>query len=184
MSAVFCMQLRGDLAPEHQRVTFLPLLANLEDADADGIIRDMCEVLDALGAFEFFVRGFGERQWRVSMDWELCAVLEQVVELFSWLNADDTSRFDLVFYPQGVERTLVMTQRGGIVRMVGQPLMGSIRSPRDWRPRVRVETIRTTELRAQIMALVLRFLELTAVLCPEAARHPRWLRYFAPIVGQ
>lgn len=78
------------------------------DPELDGIITLLsmvCSQLEESGKATFIVSGFGENNWPVDISTDLAVFLEQLPQ--SILSFDKNVSFEIDFYEQGVERTLL-----------------------------------------------------------------------------
>ncbi|MFE1869956.1 hypothetical protein ACFW9N_03510 [Streptomyces sp. NPDC059496] len=77
--------------------------------DYESLAMDACQLLSGTDA-RFFVSGFGQEAWPVSVSYDLSSVIEQLPEAIDSLRSGRSAEID--FYGQGIERRLTFVPAG------------------------------------------------------------------------
>lgn len=88
--------------------------------DVGSVLRDICEILDRLGA-RFVVRICSDQLWPVTVRTDMLVVLEQITDVLALVSRDQTATLD--FYEQGIERVVKFVPKGDIVEITCHELI-------------------------------------------------------------
>lgn len=107
--------------------------ATLHDFDCIlGLTTEICGRLQDLNIVEFIVRGFGPDPWKVDVWYDLPTIVEQIPGILEWIDNDNREVFELDFFAQGTERSLLLTVKDGQVEI-------ECESRIDWHPDPKIE---------------------------------------------
>lgn len=128
--------------------------------DYEYLVMEACALLAETDC-QFHVEGFGSSDWRLDVEYDLSAFMEQLPETLAGIRARHPVELDL--YPQGVERTLSFDAGGEVV---------SIRcaSRTNWRPCPGVEVVGRDELSRMLSRLASDFARSLRVMRSPIAR--------------
>ncbi|QDH21622.1 hypothetical protein [Saccharibacillus brassicae] len=133
------------------------------DSDTAVFIR-MCEIFGISARVSFFVSGFGQKRWPVDCKTDLATVIEEVPYILEKVNNGDFF-FELDFYEQGIERTLIFEEEDNKVQI-------TCSSRTDWIPDPNNVRMDKSEVLRMFENFYNSFWECSYVLCSELAEHP------------
>ncbi len=140
---------------------------DVEFDDERSVISDCCEVLSASSGLSFLVIAFGEERWPVDMETDLAVILEQLPRVLCALRERRTTPLD--FYEQGIERELVFTGDGDIVKIECNSHHPT------WKADGASRSMKRTEMIGMLEKLGTDFMHFLAQACSDLASHA-WLR--------
>lgn len=132
--------------------------------DIRSLLSDACEILEESQALAFHVEGFGQSDWPVDVSIDLLTIIEQLPALFSWLDSEDAGEFQLDFYEQGMERSLIFKRMNTDVQV-------TCISGTKWPPVPEDEGIGLPHLDYMFGELVRTFVRSVKRICPDVAGH-------------
>lgn len=145
------------------------------DFDSEtGVLGEICTSLENNKCVEFSVGGFGQDPWPLSVAVDLCVVIEQLPIAYRRI-IDGENSFELDFYEQGIERTLLFVGAKTPVVQVGCTCLTS------WRPAPPIEYISTQELYGMMAGLGTDFRKLAFSSCTQLAQHPLLDSFWATV---
>lgn len=130
----------------------------------EGILADICEVLEESKKIKFDITGFGMEKWPVDCRFDLLCV---VGELPGIINRFYQNSYDFIldFYEQGIERVLIFKEKEDSIVITCE-------SHNKWVPDPQVEYISKSELVNTILELYNKFVLYTECLCGQLLDHP------------
>jgi hypothetical protein len=146
-----------------------------EVEDVREILFFLCNGLEESNLVRFQVEGFGDSPWPVDIEADFEIVLEQLPQLLKFLDTTASSTADLDFYEQGIERQLVFTKTGDLIKINCQPLPVANRlnePPQDdWGQDIEEVPIESASLKNMICNLIRNFVLIANELYPEWTDH-------------
>ncbi|CAM3583785.1 MULTISPECIES: hypothetical protein [Saccharibacillus] len=133
------------------------------DNDTAVFIR-ICEIFEISARVSFFVSGFGQKRWPVDCKTDLATVIEEVPYILEKVNNGDFF-FELDFYEQGIERTLIFEEEDSKVKI-------TCSSRTDWIPDPSIIRMNKSEVLRMFENFYNSFWECSYVLCSDLAEHP------------
>ncbi|WP_440107636.1 hypothetical protein [Streptosporangium sp. H16] len=133
-----------------------------ESEEFEALVLLGCNLVAETGC-HFWVGGFGQDEWPVSLPYDLAVVLEQLPELL--LNIRKRKETELDFYSQGLQRVLDFSpsDEGWKIRC---------RSGTNWVPDPEIETITSSHLESSLVKLAEDFVSILRQLAPRIAEAP------------
>lgn len=130
-----------------------------DSGDFQSLVMDACELLEEVGC-RFHMGGFGQDDWNLSVSYDMSAVIEQLPDVLAALDRGVQSEVDL--YPQGVERTIVITPEGDYVDL-------RCHSRTSWTPNPEMERMRRGYVIGAFQKLATDFAKALICVRPELA---------------
>ena len=171
---MFQMQLKVELSEEPRLVDTTDVEYDPETDDIRSLLRDICHHLASSGQAHFHVEGFGQSPWPVDVSTDLLTLLEQLPEAVASLRSASKTDFQIDFYEQGIERTLIFHKHDERIRI--QCLSGT-----KWVPNPSEEWISHDDLNKMLCELASRFVEVAKKTCPRTTTH-EWFQEWSQAV--
>jgi hypothetical protein len=152
--------------PSEGSIGDLPVPSS-KDLDYESLVMEACSLLSETDC-RFFMGGFGDDDWGLSVAYDLSVVIEQLPQLLTGLREGEEVELDL--YSQGIERTLVFLPETSVVTI-------RCLSRTTWTPNPENEASSLTELESMFVRLAHDFamsLELLAPGIASAPPFPNW----------
>jgi hypothetical protein len=131
--------------------------------DIRSLLFDICQVLARTESVLFVVEGFDEKPWPVDVSTDLVTFLEQVPDLLDWFDSEDSSKFVLDFYEQGIERSLIFDRTDSVINIACE-------SRTDWEPKYD-EVVQKADFDVMFTEFLRNFIHCTKILCPGILNH-------------
>jgi hypothetical protein len=143
-----------------------------EVEDVIEILFELCKRLEESNLVRFRVEGFGNALWPVSVRTDFEIVLEQLSDLLKFLDNSESKIGYLEFYEQGIERQLVFTKVGDLIKINCYKLVDySGITEKPWGQDIEEEPIKATSLKLMICDLIRSFVSIANELCPTWTSH-------------
>jgi hypothetical protein len=139
------------------------LYSHEQNQEIEQFISDACKILARPGDFLFSICGFGQDHWPLDVATDLMVFVEQFEDLVRWTYKTSEPCL-LVFYEQGVERSLTFCGESGDIIGIECHSWG------DWIPQPAVERVALPVLKK----MMLDFLEQWSMLVQERADIIYW----------
>jgi hypothetical protein len=140
----------------------LPVDPSEDVGDFESLVMYSCELLSETDC-RFLVSGFGQKEWPVSIEYDLSTVLEQLPDLISGIRAGEVSELD--FYAQGTQRILDFIP--GAERLEIKCRSGTL-----WVPDPEVEFIDEVDAESMLVQLAVDFSVTLRRFVPNLAELP------------
>ena len=170
MSGAFLMNLRGPIILDHEHACREAVYGELDNIIS--LLSDVCEELSKIREIHFSVGGFGLADWRASVWMDLCVVLEQLPAIVNALMREDRE-FALDFFEQSLERTLRFVRHGSSLTVT------CVSRHAGWAPDPASVEMPVADFEDMLANLVKEFGRLVQGVCPQQARHPWFLEWYA-----
>lgn len=151
-----------------------------EVEDVIEILFELCKRLEESNIVRFRVEGFGNSSWPVDVQTDFEIVLEQLPNLLKFLDTSESGTSYLEFYEQGIERQLVFTKIGDLIKInCHQMVVYDGDYVDSWGQDIEEEPIQLKSLKLMICNLVRSFTSIANELCPTWTSHElfqKWCR--------
>lgn len=132
----------------------------------------LCEALEEFNLVRFRVKGFGNSPWPVDVSTDLMTVLEQLDALLKFLEPSESSTGYLDFYEQGIQRQLVFTKVGDLIKINCHKLVDySGITEKPWGQDIEEEPIHPTSLKLMICDLIKSLVSIANEVCTTLTSH-------------
>lgn len=151
-----------------------------EVEDVIEILFELCKRLEESNIVRFRVEGFGNSPWPVDVQTDFEIMLEQLPNLLKFLDTSESGTSYLEFYEQGIERQLVFTKIGDLIKInCHQMVVYDGDYVDSWGQDIEEEPIQLKSLKLMICDLVRSFISIANELCPTWTSHElfqKWCR--------
>lgn len=137
--------------------------------DIRSLLVDLCRHIEKPG--KFIVSGFGQSPWPVDVGTDLPVFLEQLPEAIKSVNSREP--FQLDFYEQGIERTIIFTPFDGLY-------VALCKSYSNWQPCPDTEQIDCGELQEMLETIRSELIKAIHIVAPILLENA-WLKCWADI---
>jgi hypothetical protein len=166
MSFILQLSLPSELqpVPEEDRIY------DEELDDIGSILHDVCRSLQDVPGIEFRVSICSSNPWPVTVQTELCLVMEQLCDVIRGLGSG-SARLD--FYEQGIERNVTFAAAKDYFSVACADMIPTAGS------RTSTMTVTRRELIESLRELASNFVRAARACCPEKSGHPwfeKWSR--------
>ncbi|MGK4009209.1 hypothetical protein WMF31_41910 [Sorangium sp. So ce1036] len=147
--------------------------------DVRSIIHDVCSVIHDIPGVEFRVAICSDELWPVTVDTDLCVVMEQLPDVIRGIKAGALAKLD--FYEQGIEQSVAFRVDGSIVVVECRRLVDPDRHPKG------VTVVPVAYVLSSLCGLATEFVRVGRFVCPVATSHPwfvDWCRGLMPLLGR
>lgn len=124
------MPLINDIDESNDKYNF-----NLKEVESvEYLFPEICDQLEKSNLVKFRVEGFGKLPWPVDVSTDLMIVIEQLSDLLKFLDTSEATTGNLNFYEQGIERQIIFTKVGKLVKINCHPLLAINESAKENQP--------------------------------------------------
>ena len=138
----------------------------------------LCDRLERANIVKFQIEGFGKEPWPVDVGTDFDTVIEQCCDFLEFLETPNSNTGEIYLYEQGVERKLIFTKLGELVKVKCKPVKfkycgvtKTVGESQSWGQDEEEQLIKLSRLKTMICQLVKTFIFLAKKLDPELANH-------------